>query len=207
MPAVLLASLPPSLAPSRLPSPLFTRKDVRRDGSSQTLARIDRNFVNLPMTELRDSQCHSHTVGTIGDKTMPRDHIPVRIAVECPKETNTVIWRWLTQHPLFINMTGRSKSSGETGHTRQREHKTESPPEGQGNTQAGQGPHAGGQGDGTGSSNTSLFFLDDETDSVNSSSLFFSRIIQQLNERKRARPKTPRNTATPSICIPRWRPP
>ena len=48
--------------------------------------RIDRIFVNLPMAELRDFQCHSLTVGTIGDLSIPSDHISVRLVIECPRK-------------------------------------------------------------------------------------------------------------------------
>ena len=44
------------------------------------------------MAELRDFQCHSHTIGTIGDRSVPSDH--------------PIIRRWLTQHPLFISALG-----------------------------------------------------------------------------------------------------
>ena len=59
----------------------FTREDLRRDGSIHTLSCIDRIFTNLPMAELRDFQCHSHTVGTIGDKSISNDHVT---AWPCP---------------------------------------------------------------------------------------------------------------------------
>ena len=63
------AAPPRHLSPAllRFAQPFFTRRVVRRDGSIHTLSRIDRMFLNLPMSELRDFQCHSHTVGTIGD--------------------------------------------------------------------------------------------------------------------------------------------
>ena len=58
------------------------------------------------MAELRDFQCHTHTIGSIGDKSVPRDHFPVRLAIECPgikQQDLLVIRRWLAQHPLFIS--------------------------------------------------------------------------------------------------------
>ena len=58
------------------------------------------------MAELRDFQCHSHTIETIGDKSAASDHIPVRLAIERPRrkqQDHPVIRRWLTQHPLFIS--------------------------------------------------------------------------------------------------------
>ena len=56
------------------------------------------------MTELCEFQCHSHTVGTVGDKSIPNDHVPVRLVIECPRIRQSeylVIRRWLTQHSLF----------------------------------------------------------------------------------------------------------
>ena len=58
------------------------------------------------MAELRDFLCHSHTIWTIDDKSVPSDHIPVRLVIECSRKKemdHPVIWRWLTQHPLFIS--------------------------------------------------------------------------------------------------------
>ena len=86
--------------------PYFTRKDDRRDGSIHTLSRIDRIFINLPTAELRDFPCHTHTVASIGDKSVPSDHFPVRLAIEClrmKQQDHLVIWRWIAQHPLFIS--------------------------------------------------------------------------------------------------------
>ena len=59
------------------------------------------------MAELRDVQHHSHTVVTIGEKSVPSDHIPVRLAIwSLPKGQMDypVIRRWLTQNPLFVNL-------------------------------------------------------------------------------------------------------
>ena len=87
---VMSAALPPSSAAfSRsveIAQLFFIRKDVRRDGSIQTLSRVDRGLVVLLMAEMRDFQCHSHTVGTIGDKSVPSDHIPVRLVIERPRQ-------------------------------------------------------------------------------------------------------------------------
>ena len=101
--AALLAAVARSF---EIAQPFFTRKDVRREGSIHTLSRIDRVFVNLPMADLRDFQCHSHTIGTIGDRSVPSiDHTPVRLVIECSRSehmNHPVIRRWPTQHPLFI---------------------------------------------------------------------------------------------------------
>ena len=56
------------------------------------------------MTELRHFQCQSHTVQNVCDKSIPSDHVPVRLIVECPRNRQSdhpVILRWLTKHPLF----------------------------------------------------------------------------------------------------------
>ena len=95
---------PPSTRSVKIAQPFFTRKGVRRDGSIHTSSRIDDIFVRPPMADLRDFQCHSHIVGTIGDKSISSDHIPVQLVIECPRKQqldHPVIRRWLTQHPLF----------------------------------------------------------------------------------------------------------
>ena len=43
-------------------------------------------FINLPMAELRDLWCHCHTVGSMGEKSVPSDHIPVRLTMECTRQ-------------------------------------------------------------------------------------------------------------------------
>ena len=95
---VMLAALPPS-------SPLFSRSveiaqpffitltDVRRDGCIHTFSRLDGVFVNLPMAELRDFQCHSHTVGTMGDKSVPSEHFSVWLVIESPSQEAN----WITR--------------------------------------------------------------------------------------------------------------
>ena len=47
----------------------FTRKDQRRDGLIHALSRIDRIFINLPMAEIRGFQCHTHTIGTMCERS------------------------------------------------------------------------------------------------------------------------------------------
>ena len=42
-------------------------------------------ILNHPMAELRDFQCHYTTIGTTGEKSVPSDHIPVRLVIECPR--------------------------------------------------------------------------------------------------------------------------
>ena len=86
--------------------PFFIREDVRRDGPIHTFTRIDRVFLHLPMAELRDFRCQTHTIGTIGDISVPSDHIPVWLVIECPckkQSDHPIIQRWLTQRPLFVS--------------------------------------------------------------------------------------------------------
>ena len=86
--------------------PYFTRKNERPDGSIHTLSRIDRVFINLPMAELRDFQCHSHTTGSNGDKSVTSDRIRVRLAIECPRtkqRDHLAIQWWHVQHPFFVS--------------------------------------------------------------------------------------------------------
>ena len=80
--------------------------DGERDGSIHTLSRVDHVFINLPMAELRDFRCQNHSVRSIGDRSVPSDHIPVRLAIECasPKQQDhPVIQRWLAKHPSFVS--------------------------------------------------------------------------------------------------------
>ena len=101
-PAMAMLAAPPSSPPSltllKLLNPFSL---VRTYGVTvpSTLSRIDRVFVNLPMAKLRDFQCHSHTIGTVGDKSEPGDHITVRLVIECPRREqldHPVIRRWPT---------------------------------------------------------------------------------------------------------------
>ena len=60
---------------------------------------------NVPMAELRDFQCHLHTIGAIGDRSFPSDHIPVKLVIECSckkQMDHPFIRRWLTQHPVAV---------------------------------------------------------------------------------------------------------
>ena len=74
-----------------------------------SISRIDRISVNIPMAELRHFQYHARTIGSVGDRSVPGDHIPVRLAIECPRvkhQDHPVIQRWLAQHPLFVSALG-----------------------------------------------------------------------------------------------------
>ena len=60
---------------------------------------------NLRMAESRDFRCHSHKIETIGDRSVPTDHIPVRLVIEYPRskqKDHPVIQRLLTQHPVVF---------------------------------------------------------------------------------------------------------
>ena len=50
--------------------------------SIYTLRRIDCISPNLPMSELRDIWCYFHSIGSIGEISVPGDHIPVLLATE-----------------------------------------------------------------------------------------------------------------------------
>ena len=85
-PAVLLAAFTRSM---EIAQPIFTRKDERRNGSIQTLSRIDGIFMNLPMAGLRDFRCHCRTIGFVGDTSVPSDHTPVPLTIECHRINKT----------------------------------------------------------------------------------------------------------------------
>ena len=64
--------------------PNFTRKDTAADGTHRTLSRIDRAFINVPVAEARYLHCYSHVSDNLGERSIPSDHVAVRIVVQEP---------------------------------------------------------------------------------------------------------------------------
>ena len=64
--------------------PNFTRKDAAADGTPRTLSRIDRAFINVPMAEARDFHCQSHVTDSLGGRSIPSDHVAIRVVVRKP---------------------------------------------------------------------------------------------------------------------------
>ena len=62
----------------------YTRRDISALGVIRALSRIDRIFINLPMAEARDFHCSSHVVENLGKKTIPSDHVAVRLVIQKP---------------------------------------------------------------------------------------------------------------------------
>ena len=90
--------------------PNFTRKDTASDGALRILSRIDRAFINVPMAEARDFHCYSHVSGNLGERSIPSDHVAVRIVVQKP--TNRCdqvkrIPRLMSKHPVFCTILKR----------------------------------------------------------------------------------------------------
>ena len=50
-------------------------------GIIRTLSWIDRIFINLPMSEVRDFHYHSHVFENLGSRSIPSDHAAVRIVL------------------------------------------------------------------------------------------------------------------------------
>ena len=95
-----LSSLPPSLALWKSLS-LTLRARTRGVMVQSTRYPV---LIAFSSAELRNFQCHAHTVGSVGDRSAPSDHIPVRLTIVCnPRGTTR---RWIAQHPLFISALG-----------------------------------------------------------------------------------------------------
>ena len=50
----------------------------------RTLSRIDRIFINLSMSELRDFHYYSHVFENLRNRSIPSDHAAVRIVIQKP---------------------------------------------------------------------------------------------------------------------------
>ena len=106
--------------------PNFTRKDAAADGTTRTLSRIDRAFINVPnggcmtsstrvpkkkkkrnqrpIAEARDFRCHSHVTGNFDDRSTPSDHVAIRVDIRKPQDhcgTSGQVPPWMSQHPFF----------------------------------------------------------------------------------------------------------
>ena len=98
---------PPHRLSSRsveLAQPNFTQRDERRDGSLHTRSRIDRIFVNLPMVDSA-SGAILILLGPLVEILCQRPHTGP-LTFDCSRtkqQDHPAIWRWLVQHPLFIN--------------------------------------------------------------------------------------------------------
>ena len=64
--------------------PNFARKDSAADGTRRTLSRIDRAFINLSVAEARDSHCYCNVSDNLGERSIPSDHVAVRVVVQKP---------------------------------------------------------------------------------------------------------------------------
>ena len=86
--------------------PDFTRRDSAADGTTRTLSRIDRAFINLPMAEARDFQCYSHVFENLGERYRG-DHAAVRVVIQkltirCNQGKR--IPSWMSKHPVFCSI-------------------------------------------------------------------------------------------------------
>ena len=95
-----LSSLPPSLALWKALS-LTLRARTRGVMVKSTRYPV---LIAFSSAELRNFQCHAHRMGSVGDRSAPSDHIPVRFTIVCTRvkqQDHLVTQRWLAQHPLF----------------------------------------------------------------------------------------------------------
>ena len=87
--------------------PNFTRKDAAADGAIRTLSRIDRAFINVPMAEARDFRCHFHVTDNLGERSIPSDHVGIRITFWKRQDhcgTSLQVPPWMSKHPLFCTI-------------------------------------------------------------------------------------------------------
>ena len=82
----------------------YTRRDSTTLGVIRTLSRIDHIFINLPMAEARDFQCYSHVFENLGKRTIPSDHVAVRLVIQKPTNRGHQSKRipsWMSKHLIF----------------------------------------------------------------------------------------------------------
>ena len=63
-------------------------------------------LIAFSSADLRNFQCHAHSIGSVGDSSARSDHIPVRFTIVYPRvkqQDHPVTRLWLAQHPLFIS--------------------------------------------------------------------------------------------------------
>ena len=84
--ATLHAAFPPS---GERAQPNFPRKDEARDGASIALLLVFR------WPGVREFRCHFRTYGTVGERSLPGDHVLVGLRIRGPPEKPL-----FTPHPL-----------------------------------------------------------------------------------------------------------
>ena len=87
--------------------PDFTRKDSTADGTTRTLSRIDRAFINLLMAEARGFHCYSHVFENLGKRSIPSDHAAVRVVIQKPTtraHQGRRIPSWMSKHLIFCSI-------------------------------------------------------------------------------------------------------
>ena len=71
----------------------------------RTLSRIDRAFFNLPVAEARDFHCYSHVTDNLGERSIPSDHVAVRVVAQKPTNRCDQVKRipsGMSNNPLFL---------------------------------------------------------------------------------------------------------
>ena len=83
-----------------------SRMSLKSRSTMRTLSRIDRAFVNLPMSETFTFHCYSHVTDNLGERSIPSDHVEVRIVVQKPSIWCDQVKRipsWVSKHPIFCS--------------------------------------------------------------------------------------------------------
>ena len=75
--------------------------DSAADGTISTLSRIDRAFIRLPVAEARDFHCYAHVSDNLGERSIPSDHVAIRVVVQIPTircDKGKRIPSWMSKH-------------------------------------------------------------------------------------------------------------
>ena len=91
----------------KIAQPDFTRKEAAVDGTPRVLSRIDRAFINIPMAEARDFHCSSHVTDNLGERSIPSDHVALRVVLRKPTDRSDTCRRipsWMPKHPVFSSI-------------------------------------------------------------------------------------------------------
>ena len=87
--------------------PDFTRKETTADGTIRILSRIDRASITLPVAEERGYLGYSHVATNLGERSIPSDHVSVRVVVQKPTIRCDQVKRipsWMPKHHVFCSI-------------------------------------------------------------------------------------------------------
>ena len=59
------------------------------------------------MAEARDFHCHTHVIDNLGERSIPSDHVAVRVVIRKPLDCRGTVMRipsWMSKHPVFCTI-------------------------------------------------------------------------------------------------------